>query len=258
MQAGMSAWAAVLFFLTFFAISTAITRMRAELGPPTHELTPMNAAHILVDVFGTRRLGARNLTVMSLYWFFNRSYRNHPMPAQLEGYKMAERTGMDNRRLLMAMMLAVVVAVPASFGSLLHMSYRAAGAPGSGFAWETFNRLQTRMLTPTDPDGVRILFLGIGFAFTFLLMVMRMRFLHWPFHPAGYALSTNFGIDYIWFCLVVASAAKLLVLKYGGIKAHRRAVPFFLGLVLGEFAVGSFWSALSVAIQQRTYTFWIF
>ncbi len=258
MQAGMSAWAAVLFFLTYFAISTAITRMRAELGPPTHELTPMNAAHILVDVFGTRRLGARNLTVMSLYWFFNRSYRNHPMPAQLEGYKMAERTGMDNRRLLMAMMLAVVVAVPASFGSLLHMSYRAAGAPGSGFAWETFNRLQTRMLTPTDPDGVRILFLGIGFAFTFLLMVMRMRFLHWPFHPAGYALSTNFGIDYIWFCLVVASAAKLLVLKYGGIKAHRRAVPFFLGLVLGEFAVGSFWSALSVAIQQRTYTFWIF
>jgi len=258
MQAGMSAWAAVLFFLTYFAISTAITRMRAELGPPTHELTPMNAAHILVDVFGTRRLGARNLTVMSLYWFFNRSYRNHPMPAQLEGYKMAERTGMDNRRLLMAMMLAVVVAVPASFGSLLHMSYRAAGAPGSGFAWETFNRLQTRILTPTDPDGVRILFLGIGFAFTFLLMVMRMRFLHWPFHPAGYALSTNFGIDYIWFCLVVASAAKLLVLKYGGIKAHRRAVPFFLGLVLGEFAVGSFWSALSVAIQQRTYTFWIF
>ena len=258
MRAGMSAWAAVLFFLTYFAISTAITRMRAELGPPTHELTPMNAAHILVDVFGTRRLGSRNLTVMSLYWFFNRSYRNHPMPTQLEGYKMAERVGMDNRRLLMAMMLAVVVAVPASFGSLLHMSYKAAGAPGSGFAWETFNRLQTRMLTPTDPDGVRILFLAVGFVFTFFLMVMRMRFLHWPFHPAGYALSTNFGIDYIWFCLVVASAAKLVVLKYGGIKAHRRAVPFFLGLILGEFAVGSFWSALSVIIQQRTYTFWIF
>jgi hypothetical protein len=258
MQAGMSAWAAVLFFLTYFAISTAITRMRAELGPPTHELTPMNAAHILVDVFGTRRLGPRNLTVMSLYWFFNRSYRNHPMPAQLEGYKMAERVGMNNRRLLMAMMLAVIVAVPASFASLLHMSYKAAGAPGSGFAWETFNRLQSRMLTPTDPDGVRILFLGIGFVFTFLLMVMRMRFLHWPFHPAGYALSTNFGIDYIWFCLVVASVAKLFILKYGGIKAHRRAVPFFLGLILGEFAVGSFWSALSVIIQQRTYTFWIF
>jgi hypothetical protein len=79
-----------------------------------------------------------------------------------------------------------------------------------------------------------------------------------PFHLAGYALPTSFGIDYIWFCLVVASAAKLLVLEHGGIKAHRRAVPFFLGLILGEFAVGSFWSALSVIIQQGAYTFWIF
>lgn len=91
LRAGMSFWAIATFFIIYFSISTAITRMRAELGPPTHELTPMNAAHIMVDVFGTRRIGASNLTIMSLFWFFNRTYRNHPMPHQLEAFKMAEK-----------------------------------------------------------------------------------------------------------------------------------------------------------------------
>ena len=98
----------------------------------------------------------------------------------------------------------------------------------------------------------------LGFLFTLMLMAMRMRFLWWPFHPAGYALSINFGIDYIWFCLVIISLVKWLILKYGGLKVHRQAVPFFMGLILGEFAVGSFWSALSIIIQRPTYTFWIF
>ncbi len=31
------------FFAIFFMLSTAITKMRAELGPPTHELVNMNS-----------------------------------------------------------------------------------------------------------------------------------------------------------------------------------------------------------------------
>ncbi|MBI1925808.1 hypothetical protein HYR99_16360 [Candidatus Poribacteria bacterium] len=257
-RAGMSFWVVVSFFMLYFGISTAITRMRAELGPPTHELTPMNAGHILVDVFGTRRLGSANLTPISFFWFFNRSYRNHPMPIQLEAFKMAERTGINVKRLTWAMMLAAVVAVPVSFWALLHISYREGGAPGRGFAFESLNRLQAWVAFPTSPDAAAIGFMGLGMVFTFLLMAMRMRFLWWPCHPAGYALSTNFGVDYIWFCLVISSAAKAVILRYGGLKTHRKAVPFFLGLILGEFTVGSFWSALSVLLQTRTYTFWIF
>ncbi len=257
-RAGMSFWVVVSFFILYFGISTAITRMRAELGPPTHELTPMNAGHILVDVFGTRRLGSANLTPISFFWFFNRSYRNHPMPIQLEAFKMAERTGMNVKRLTWAMMLAAIVAVPISFWALLHISYREGGAPGRGFAFESLNRLQAWVAFPTSSNSAAIGFMGLGMLFTFLLMAMRMRFLWWPFHPAGYALSTNFGVDYIWFCLVISSAAKALILRYGGLKTHRKAVPFFLGLILGEFTVGSFWSALSVLLQTRTYTFWIF
>ena len=37
--------------------------------------------------------------------------------------------------------------------------------------------------------------------------------------------------------------------KYGGIKAYRRAVPFFAGLILGQFIVGGTWSILAIAFN---------
>jgi len=82
-----------------------------------------------------------------------------------------------------------------------------------------------------------------------------MRFLWWPFHPAGYALSTNFGVEYFWSCLVIATIVKWLVLKFGGASAHRKARSFFFGIILGEYCVGAFWSAISVIFQTYTYDF---
>lgn len=35
---GMTPWVAVLFFLTYFGLAISITRMRAELGTPIHDL----------------------------------------------------------------------------------------------------------------------------------------------------------------------------------------------------------------------------
>jgi hypothetical protein len=39
----------------------------------------------------------------------------------------------------------------------------------------------------------------------------------------------------MWFSLLLGSAASWLISHYGGLQAYRRARPFFLGLVLGDF-----------------------
>ncbi|RLE68838.1 MAG: hypothetical protein DRJ43_04890 [Thermoprotei archaeon] len=258
LRAGMDLWVAFLFFSLYLAISLVITRMRAELGPPTHELTGMNAGHIMVDILGSRRIGVNNLLMISYFWFFNRTYRSHAMPQQLEGFKIAQKLGLHPRPLIYAVLLGTALGVLSAFWADLHMSYKVPGAPGSGFAWESVNQLRWRLSFQREPDLGAIAFMALGAAFTLFLMAMRMRFLWFPFHPVGYALSMNFGVDYIWFTLVIGSAVKWAILKFGGLKAHRRAAPFFLGLILGEYAVGSFWSALSVILQRRTYAFWIF
>jgi hypothetical protein len=256
---GMSIWAIGLFFLLYYGISIAITRMRAELGPPTHELTGMNASQIMVNIFGSRRLGLGNLLPMSHYfWFFNRTYRNHAMPQQLECFKIAQRVGIHPKTVVYATLFGTIFGILSSFWAELHMLYRVPDAPGSGFSWESMNILTSRINFLKEPDIGAVNFMFIGAAFTTLLSIMRMQFLWWPFHPVGYAISMNFGVDYIWFTIFLGSVIKWSILKFGGLRALRRASPFFLGVIIGEYAIGSFWSALSVLLQRRMYAFWIF
>ena len=51
-QVGMALWSSFLFFLIYYAISTAITRMRAELGSPVHDLHFSGPDTTLVKVLG--------------------------------------------------------------------------------------------------------------------------------------------------------------------------------------------------------------
>jgi hypothetical protein len=258
LRAGMTIGIIIPFFAIFYAFSLAITRARAELGPPAHEMAGMmNSQQILVNVLGARRVGAGNLTVSMYFWFFSgRGYREHIMPHQLEGFKLAERARMSNKRLVIAMTLAILFGSLASFWALVSELYRLGGegGPAVGHIGQ-FNWLTNQLNYPRGTDFPAIIGMLSGLAFTFFLMTMRMRFLWWPFHPAGYALSTNFGVEYFWSCLVIATLVKWMVLKFGGASAHRKARSFFFGVILGEYCVGAFWSAISVIFQTYTYDF---
>jgi hypothetical protein len=251
--AGMSIWVSVLFFVIYYAISTAICRMRAELGSPVHDLHFIGPDQTLPKVLGTRRLGSANLTMFAYLYFFNRAYRGHPMPHQLEGFKLAERTRMNNRRLLIAMTISVPLATLAAFWAHLHISYNTGAS--AWFAWEPFNRLQRFLAAPQSPDYGSIVATNVGFATTILLMIMRIKLFWWPFHPAGYAVSSSWSMNVFWFSIMLSCFAKWIILKMSGIKGHRQAIPFFLGLILGEFIIGGVWSIIGVSMHKPMYRF---
>ncbi len=251
-QAGGTVGAMLLYFVLYFALFAAVTKMRAEIGPPTHELGSMATTRILVELFGSRHLGRGTLVSFGFLWFNNRMVRSHQMPIQLEGFKMAERTGIDYRRLSWAMMGAVLVGLLSGYGALLGDAYGSKGARGTGFAGETFRQLQVWLDYPKGPEPLPILFMGIGAGFALLLGAARMRVIGWPFHPAGYALGMVFGLDYVWMPILLAWLIKALVLRYGGLRTHSAAIPLVCGVILGEFVVGSFWSS------KPMYNFWIF
>ncbi len=256
---GMTVWVAVVFLLHYLVISTAITRIRAEVGSPVHDLHWIGSDEMFVRVLGTRPLGPRNLTVFSFYRFFNRAQYSHTMPHMLEGLKLAERADVDNRRLNLAMALAIVVAPVATFWACLHVMYQTGGSSAASMVWpgsEAFNRLQTWLTVPQTPDVHRIGFLGIGLGAALFLAVMRTRFVGWPFHPIGYAVSGSWSMHMVWFCIFIAWAAKTVILRHGGVKAYRNAVPFFLGMILGEFTVGSLWTILGMAFNIPTHAIW--
>jgi len=218
-KAGMSLWVIFLFFVIYFGISTVITRMRAQLGPPLHELNLGGPINIMRWTLGTRRLGAANLTIFSYFWFFNRSYTCHPMPHQLEGFKLAERSGMGSRRLLFAMMIAVALGIPVAFWAYLHMFYIEGAA--SGLGWHalgsgryTFGHNLQQWLTHLSfTDRANVYFMGIGMAFTFLLMAMKTRFLWWNIHPIAYPLARDYNMNRMWFAIFISWAVKRIILK---------------------------------------------
>lgn len=260
MAGGMSFWIALPFFFLLVGLEITITRIRAELGPPQHELGWVGPDTILATTIGPRRLGGKNLTVLTFLYFTDRAIASHSMPHQLEGFKIAERLGMNARRLAAAMMIAVVVGVVSALWSLLYSAYNKGVASGFmgyvGIPWESFNRLARWLRYPGDTNYPELGFIGAGFLFSLTMMFLRVRFLWWPLHPVGYALSTSgWVINYIWFSFLASWFVKWVILKRWHLKAYRRAIPFFLGLILGEYAVGCFWNLLGIILGFPTYGF---
>jgi hypothetical protein len=83
---------------------------------------------------------------------------------------------------------------------------------------------------------------------------MKMRFLWWPFHPVGYVLGVSPAeMVYIWVPVLISWAIKLSILRYGGLKAYRRAIPFFAGLILGDYTFGCLWSIINATFKITVY-----
>lgn len=258
---GLPVYYAILFFALYFLISIGITRVRAELGTP-HEIYFVNPQQIMVGLLGFNTIGIANMTVLqSMYWF-NRCYRSHPMPNQLESMKMAEGTAIKIRPLIFALMLATVVGLVTAYWANLHVTY-AAGAQAKclGFKWwvgaESFDHLTQGIKNQPKTDLVWMAHVLLGAVIVLGLNLMRGAFVNWPFHPAGYALAISFAMDYFWFAFFVAWLIKLIIIRYGGMKLHNTFVPFFLGLVLGDFFIGSVWAIVGPVIHQQAYKIFI-
>jgi hypothetical protein len=262
--AGMSLWVAVAFFVAYLLISIAVTRIRAELGPPAHDLHNGGPEMLLVDAAGPRELGTRNLTIMSTFYFFNRAYRAHPMPFQLEGFKMCERAAVDARRLTFAMLLAAVAGCLGAFWAFLHIGYhlgvgsaKVAGPVIWAFGPEPWNRLQGWLQNPQKVNIPALTAMAVGLCFTLTLQALRTRFWWWPFHPVGYAVSSSWSLNVLWLPIMAAWIVKLLVLRYGGLRTYVQWLPFFYGLILGEFVVGSLWTIIGIVLNVPSYGFWV-
>lgn len=260
--AGLRPWAAALYVALYLMFCGALTRIRAELGPPAHELGSVGVSGMMVVGVGTTVLGPRSLAILGLLHFQNRMHRGLLMPQQAESLKAASQSGLRTRTMVAALSIAGVVGVLSAFWALLHLSYgRTAatavhpGAPGSGFAFEAYNTMSNWMNTPLQPNPAGIFALGAGAAMAMLLARLTVAFYGFPFHPAGYALGMAFGMDYIWLPVMASWLLKVLILRYTGLRGYRAAMPFFVGLVLGEFAVGGMWSFIRGVLGVKTYTF---
>lgn len=268
--AGMAPGLVVIFFFLYFMISIAVTRMRAELGPPAHDLHNIGPNKQIVRFIGASNMNSdkvdprypTTLAMFGILNFFNRAYRGHPMPHGMEALRISERLRMDHRRYLIAMGIALALGIVCGYFAMLWIfnkygaSAQALG-PAEIFGREPWDVHVNPWFTAPEPHKYQPTYaILIGLATALGLSALRMNLAWWPFHPVGYAVSGAWSMDMLWMCVFVAWLIKVLLLKYGGAKAYKPAIPFFVGLMMGDFVVGGFWQIYGIVMETKVYHFW--
>jgi hypothetical protein len=59
-------------------------------------------------------------------------------------------------------------------------------------------------------------------------------------------------MEYIWAIFLVVWAVKALIIRYGGLRAYWKAMPFFIGLVIGDACTVVFWGLAASALGLRS------
>ena len=256
-MAGVPPLISAIFLILVYAIGVAMARIRAELGPPSHDFLS-DPTLMMTTVAGSSGIGMPVLTVLILANSLNRAYRAHPMPSMLEGFALFLRRGLSARRLMFGIVLAVIVGTIASAWAHLHFSYHYGAAIWGehGQCRKFFDRLAGWDINPQGTDGAGIVAMMIGGAFTFGLMALRQRLPWCPLHPAGYALSLS-PWNATWYSasMFIGWLLKLIIMRYGGLRLYRVALPFFMGLVLGDLLMGAVWSLLGITLKMHMFRF---
>jgi hypothetical protein len=262
--AGMEAWVVITVFTMYFLISISITRMRAELGPPAHDLHFIGPGKQIMRFFGAGNMVSahpQSVVLLGFTHFFNRVYRCHPMPHSLEGLRIAERLKTGYGPAVAAQAIAVFCGGVFGFFALLWMHAKYGGSaqilgPGDILGRETWEFVNIWFVAPEKHTwgGTNAIFAGLFSALG--LAALRMHLAWFPLHPVGYAVSGSYNMELLWMCVFTAWLVKLILLKYGGAKAFRPAVPFFVGLMLGDFVMGSFWQIYGILMETEVYVYW--
>jgi len=244
-KSGLPLWIVPIFLFAVFVVFMSLTRAVVGAGVAVIR-TPLTPADFVISGLGTSVLGASGIVALGFTYVWAANIRIFFMPCFANALKIAEVIGGNKRHLMWAVALSVLLALAASIWSVMTLSYAYGGVNLHGFWFigvpQNAGNYMARILSnPTPASTSGWLFTGIGALIMGGLTFIRARFVWWPLHPLGFAISTFFIMNYVWFSVLVAWVIKSVVLKYGGPGLYRTTRPFFLGLIMGQIFVSGMW-----------------
>ncbi|MCS7252760.1 MAG: DUF6785 family protein [Armatimonadota bacterium] len=258
--AGMRATVGALLFALSFTYMLSATRLRAEAGNAWLFGPHADPYTLVTTTLGTNALTPRELTIMAYFRnIASFDLRCLPMPHQMDALKMSGMINLNQTKLLWGIIIGTLICVPTAFYGALSVWYNL-GAAGKADVWrvymgrEPFTMLESFLRQPVLPDIRETIAVAIGFMVTCMLTFARAHLLSIPTHPFGYAVANTATMHKVWLPFMISWAFKGVLLRYFGTTAYRRALPFFLGLILGDFAHGGLWTLVGCFVpNMRVY-----
>lgn len=261
--AGLPVALAVPFVLVALLLFVGLTRIVAESGM-AEAVAPSIAPGIMVSALGSQIFGKTGLVSMGMSYVWLSDMRIFVMATAAHGLKLGQELPPGQRRPLFGAMVAgVLIAVAASLPLTLYWAYQNGGPTLNSWFWNGSPMAAAKWVVdkiqqPSEPNLVGWILTGVGALIMFWLTMMRQQFMWWPFHPIGFALGGVWMMDELWATILGTWLIKGIIMRYGGVKSFQRAKPFFLGLILGQFATNGLWLVLDrLTGHTGNQIFWI-
>ena len=256
--AGIPLWIAAAYSALYLLYATVVARLVAEAGTPS-AMAPISPQEVIFAWTGSDVLTRPQKVAYAWLRMFDERFYDNLAIHQLTAMKLLPDRR-DSRGLHLALAVAAVVGILGGFWALYHIyfqyglgSAKVREWPSRSVARIPFLTLQQWIEMPQGRDLPTLLAMGVGAAVMAGLVALRQRVLWWPIHPIGYAMAGNWSMQELWCPFLVAWLLKGLVLRYGGMGFYRRVLPYFLGLILGDYIVPLLWAIAGVITGQQMY-----
>jgi len=239
--------------LALFVVIVVVVSWAVTAGGQFFMQNSFAPLEVMLTGIGSGAIGAGSFTMLRMtQMIFMYDMRSLQMPTLLHGYKGADACGLRRGSIVTAMTVALVVAVLVGTGVQIgYVSHHSALKLG-GWGYLDAPRIPGRHIADVlqNPHGPSLAYgawIAGGALFTLLLLALRARCLWFPLHPIGFAFAGSYAMYTVWFSFLLGWLFKLLVTRYGGLRGYLLLRPLFLGLVLGDCLMASFWALVGAA-----------
>ncbi len=254
-SSGGSWWLPLAFLGLYVVIMLTLSRLQAETAVLSPFLVWVDPQSIISTLGGTTGLARMDAVHMGMLSWFNSDYRAASLPHQLQAFVGQDRAGGRMRGVPGVLMGAAAVSLFFALVWDLQMYYTNGAATGHVNQWRIaegsmpWNNVVKWLQHPKAPDSQAWAGAAAGIVITGLLTLLRNRFVAFPLSPAAYVLNVSWANDLFWLDMFIAWLCKVIILRYGGMNVYRVALPFFLGLILGDWVTGSLWSLIGTVLH---------
>lgn len=231
---GMAVHYIPIFMLGVLILFLGMTRVIIETGVLSIR-APLMPQELAAFTWGNWALPQQNMVGLALSYAWCGDLKTTIMPALAHTTKLYDGLPVNRRKLLWAILIAMVVGVIATFIFTIYIRYHHGGVNTGALKAYPWNYLVSRSRSPFDTRWPPLKFILWGIVVTYALMQLRYRFPLGPFHPVGFAAGPVYPLNIIIVPIFIAWFLKLMILKIGGFRTLHGSRPFFIGLILGHF-----------------------
>jgi len=245
--AHISPWAAALVLLIAFGYNLAMTRLVSEAGMPWMAEPDWRAHDILRALVPYGSLPQATWSSVAVLLAFTHDMRVSPMPRIMQSLKIADEFKTSSRELTWALLIATLVAIPVSYWALLQAAYGHGGVAINTYRFVSLPTASTQFMeklmgvNSKHTDWLSAAIVGYGALKLVVLAWLRTKYLWWPLHPVGYAMSYIVYLPREWLSVCLGWLSQTLLLRYGGFGAFRKLRPLFLGMIMGAMLAAGVW-----------------